>query len=290
MLCGLGALGFGAVTVVVASPAGAAALTRASTASLTVVTSAHVVFNLTVTLPSRYVGTLRGSGQIDFTHNSVMMSLNLLPGRLHSEQRTKQSVTPLSASASTKPIQLTTEWVHGSAYVSLPASLASQIGGVPLAAYPVPAALGNDLNTSISQTSVAITYAHLLVDTLVGQHTRGAGTRTMSGVRVSGTAVTLNLAELLKIVPAIGPVMGTALGPMSNTSIPATIWTDSRGRLIQVTFSQPKSAKSGLAGTVRFSAFNAPLTITAPAAATVQSMPKGERAFLEAQNPFANSR
>jgi hypothetical protein len=168
--------------------------------------------------------------------------------------------------------------------------VASQIGGVPLAPYPVPAALGNDLNTSLSQTSVAITYAHLLVDTLVGQHTRGAGKRTMSGVRVSGTAVNLNLGELLKIVPAIGPVMGTALAPMSNTAIPATIWTDSRGRLIQVTFSQPKSATGGLAGTVRFSAFNVPVTITAPAAATVRPMPKQELDFLEAQDPFANSR
>ncbi|HWW52723.1 MAG TPA: hypothetical protein VNY84_03090, partial [Acidimicrobiales bacterium] len=165
VLCGLGALGFGAMTVAVTSPAGAVDLARASRASLTV-TSAHVVFNLTVTLPSRYVATLRGSGQIDFSHNSVVMSLNLLPGQLHSEQRTKQSASPLSSSVSTKPIQLTTEWIHGSAYVSLPASVASQIGGVPLAPYPVPAALGNDLNTSLSQTSVAITYAHLLVDTL----------------------------------------------------------------------------------------------------------------------------
>jgi hypothetical protein len=275
---------------VVTSPAGAAGSARASTPPLSVVTTAHVAFNITVTLPGRYVASLHGTGLIDFAHDNVAVSMTLAPGGLHSNQRTTQSQTPMSSAVSTKPVQLTAEWFGGSAYVGLPASVAQQIGGTPLATYPVTPSLGSDLDTSITQTSVAITYAHLLVDTLVGQHTRGAGRRTMSGVRVSGAAVTLTVAELLKIVPAIGPVMGSALAPLTSLSIPVTIWTDSRGRMIQATFTQPKSAKSGLAGTVRFSSFNAPVTITRPAAGAASPMSKAESDFLVAQNPFANSR
>jgi hypothetical protein len=290
MLCGLGALGLGAVTVVVASPAGASASARASIPPLSVVTSARVAFDVTVTLPAHYVATLRGTGLIDFAHEKATVSITLAPGRLHSNQRTRQPVSPLYSEVSTKPIQLTAELIGGSAYVSLPPSVASLIGGAPLATYPMTASLSSDLTTSLTQTSVAITYAHLLVDTLVGQHTRGAGSQTMGGVRVSGAAVNLTVAELLKIVPAIGPVMGPALDPLTSLSIPVTIWTDSRGRMIQATFTKPKSAKSGLSGTVRFSAFNAPVSITPPAAGSAPPMSKQEVDFLEAQNPFADSR
>lgn len=277
MLCGLGALGLGAVTVVSTGTVTAGASTR----SLGVITSVSVTFNLVVTRPGHYVTTLRGSGQIDFTHNNGTVVLNLPTGGLHSNQKVAKGKAPPSA-----PIQLKAEWVNGAAYVSLPPSVASLIGGNPTASYPVPASLGKDLDTSIAQTAVAITYAHLLVDTLVGQHTRGMGTRTMSGVRVSGTAVDLTLSELLKIVPAIGPVMGTALAPMARTAIPVTMWTDSRGRLIQATFTQPSNAKTGLTGTVRFTDFNAPVTIAAPAAGTVPTISKGELDYLESQNPF----
>ncbi len=275
-LTGLGALGLGTVTI------GATAPSADASTPLRVVTTADVKFNLTVAVPGHYVTTLHGSGQIDFVHHNVTLSLDLPAAGLHPDERVKDGTAVLH----TGPIQVKGEWIGGAAYVSIPASVATQIKGAPTASYPMPSALAGDLSTSITQTAVAITYAHLLLDTLVGQHTRSAGHQTMSGVKVSGTAVGLTLAELLKIVPAIGPVMGTTLAPMTNMTIPVTIWTDSDGRLVQATFSKPKSSATGLSGTVRFSNFNAPLTLTAPPSGTVHPMSKGELAFLQAQDPL----
>jgi hypothetical protein len=277
MLCRLGALGLGAVTVVATGSA-----TAASAPPLGVITSAAVVFNLTVSVPGHYVTTVRGNGQIDFTHHDVTMSLTLPVTGLHSNQR----VNGKKAVALSGPLQLKGQWIAGAAYVTMPVSLASNIGGAPTASYPVPTSLADDFDTSISQTAVAITYAHLLLDTLVGQHTRDAGHKTMDRARVSGTSVNLTLSELLKIVPALGPIMGTTLAPMAHLSIPVTIWTDSRGRLVQATFTQPKSAVTGLSGTVHFSDFNGPVTMTAPAAGSSHPISKSELAFLRAQNPF----
>jgi hypothetical protein len=278
-LYGLGALGLGAATVVSTGPVSAA-----PPPLLGIISSAKVAFNLTVALPGHYVSTLRGNGQIDFTHHNVTVSLNLPATGLHSNQKIKGK----SASLLTGPLELKGEWINGVAYVSMPPSVAALVGGAPTASYPLPASSAGDIGTSLSQTAVAVTYAHLLVDTLVGQPGRGAGHRTMSGVRVSGTSVDLTLAELLKIVPALGPVLGSTLAPMSHLSIPVTIWTDSHGRMIQATFTQAKSTTAGLSGTVRFSNFNAPVTMTAPPAGTAHPASKGELDFLEGLNPFGS--
>jgi hypothetical protein len=49
---------------------------------------------------------------------------------------------------------------------------------------------------------------------------------------------------------------------------------------------QPKSATTWIAGTVRVSNLNAPVSISAPAANTVRPISKGELAFLATEDPF----
>jgi hypothetical protein len=233
-----------------------------------------------VTLPGHYVTQVRGSGPIDFTHRAVSLSLTLPASGLHANALVKGKKVPSTALA------FRAEWVNGAAYLLVSPSVAALTGGSPTVSYPVPSSLASDITNSIGQTAVAVTFAHLLLDTLVGSDVHRVGTKTMNGVRVSGSAVTLTLAELLKVVPAMAPVMGADLAPMAKTPIPATIWTDSRGRLVQATLTGSRSARIGLTGTVHFSAFGAPVTVSAPPAATVRPIGKGELAYFRAEDPF----
>jgi hypothetical protein len=271
ILCGLGVL----VLVGRGTTAGGSLPTPG------VVTTAHVSFNLQAALPGHYVTPVRGSGQIDFTHRAVAMSLTLPPSGLHANALAKGKKTP-SATA----LQFRAEWINGVAYLLVSPSLATLTGGAPTVSYPVPSSLAGAISNSIGQTAVAVTYAHLLLDTLVGSDPRRVGSKRIDGARVTGTAVNLTLSELLKVVPAMAPAMGSALAPMAKSAIPATIWTDSRGRLVEATLTKPRSAAAGLTGTVQFSDFGAPVSISAPPAATVRPIGKGELAFFEAVDPF----
>jgi len=270
-LCGLGVL----VLLGQAVPAGASLPTPG------VVSTADVSFSLQATVPGHYVTQLRGNGQIDFTHRAMAMSITLPPAGLHANALAKGEKQPAGSA-----LQLRAEWVNGAAYLTVSPSVAALTGGAPTVTYPVPASLAGSISNSIGQTAVAVTYAHLLLDTLVGSDPRRVGSKRIGGVRVTGTAVRLTLSELLKVVPAMAPVMGSALAPMAKSAIPATIWTDSRGRLVEATVRQAASGPEGLSGTVHFSDFGGSVSISAPAAATVRPIGKGELAFIEAQIPF----
>ena len=274
-LCGLGVL-------VLVGQATAAGDAGGSLPAPGVVTTAHVSFNLHAALPGRYVMQLRGSGQIDFTHHNVSLSITLPASGLHANALVKGKKQP-----ATSALTFRAEWVNDAAYLMVSPSLAALTGGAPTVSYPVPSSLAGNIGNSIGQTAVAVTFAHLLLDTLVGSDSRRAGSKTIDGVRVSGTAVNLTLSDLLKVVPAMAPVMGTALAPMAKTAIPAVIWTDSKGRLVEATLTGSRSAPLGLTGTVQFSDFGAPVTVSAPPAATVRPISKGELAFFQAEDPFA---
>jgi hypothetical protein len=51
------------------------------------------------------------------------------------------------------------------------------------------------------------------------------------------------------------------------------VWVDHRGRLVEVTLTDPKGANASVTGTVRFSNYGAPAPATVPPATTVKPIP-----------------
>ncbi len=127
---------------------------------------------------------------------------------------------------------------------------------------------------------MSITYAKILLDELTAHETvhRLPG-RTIGGVRVTGTRVGLTLSQLLKVVPGLAPTMAKGSATMAHESIPVTVWVDSQGRLIEVVMA-PASGATSLHGTVRFSHYGAPATVTAPPAGAVKPIPAALRGLL----------
>jgi hypothetical protein len=282
--CALGVLGLGTVvTVGAAGLAGAATTTLDGAGKVTpsVITSAHVEFALRIALPGHYVTEMRGNGAIDFTGSAATMTLEQPASGLHANALAKGTHLPSSGQVVMKG-----EWVDGAAYLTLPASLAALVDGPTTFSYPVPAATASDITTALSQTAVAVSYAHILVGALGGRLVGSAGRRTIHGVRVSGTEVDLTLSQLLKVVPALSPVLAASLTPMAHVEIPVTVWVDRKGRLVEATMSQPASARTGISGSVRFFEFDAPVTITTPTAGSVRSASKGELALVGAEDPL----
>jgi hypothetical protein len=210
------------------------------------------------------------------------MSINLTTAGLHSSEIGK------GIPRSTGTLQLQGEWVGGTAYVKVPASLSSLAGGAQELSYAAPAATAHQVDTALSQTAVALTYAHILAGTLAAHEIQHRmGTRSMNGVSATGTKINLTLAQLLKVIPGLSPAMTADIAKMADTEIPVTVWVDRQGRLVQATMAAPViSGMGSITGTVKFSGYNAPVTITAPAAGTVKPVSKSELTLLESENPF----
>jgi hypothetical protein len=268
---GLSALslsGLGALVLGLSPPVGAQATTS-------VVTSASVSMALRLALPGHPVSDLDANGQIEFAGHSLVIAVALpeTAGRAKGQK------------AAT--LDLRGELINGTVYLTLPPSLVPKAGS-PNVYYAVSAGTASDLSTALSQTAVAVTYAKILLDTLAGQQAlQKLGSRTIAGVRVTGIRTTLSLAQLFKVMPALSPVTQGALTPMANTPIPLTAWVDGQGRLVEAVLTQPKGARTWIAGTIHFSNFNAPVTINAPPAATEHPISKTQLATLAAANPFA---
>jgi hypothetical protein len=275
-LGGLAALGLHAWG---AGPAAGASTTPHKTPPVT--TSADFAVNLHVSMPAQYALDLQSTGQADFVHHDVTLTLDLPTAGLHAPDIAK-GVAP-----TTGLMALQVEWVNGVGYLTVPAALSALAGGATALSYAVPAATARKVNTAISQTAVAVTYAHILINTLAGNAAQHhVGTKTLGGKSVTGTEVDLTLSQLLKVVPGLTPEMTKDAKAMGATKIPVTIWVDRSGRLVQATMATTKSSQAAISGTVTFSNFNAPVTIAAPAAGTVKPISKSELALLEAENPF----
>jgi hypothetical protein len=282
-LSGLAALGLNSLATGTAAAAAAATSTPKSTVRTpTVTTSVTFALNLHISLPKNNAITVRGTGQADFAHQSVTMAMDVATTGLH------LSTTRKGAPKGGESLQIQGEWVGGTAYIKVPASLSSLDGGAQELSYAAPAAVARQLDTALSQSAVALTYAHILAGTLAAQETQHhMGTRTMSGVSATGTKIDLTLAQLLKVIPGLAPAMTNDAQKMADTEIPVTVWVDKEGRLVEATMAAPATSGFGsIIGTVRFSDYNAPVTITAPAAGTVKAVSKSELSLLESEIPF----
>ena len=275
-ICGLGALALGALT---AGPAGAATPGTAPTSPL--ISSAAMSVNLRLARPGRAVTSMVARGRIDVTHGAMTLTVTLPESGPRPHGLAKNRPHPNGA------LTFGGAWVGGTGYLTLPSSVAALAGGAPSVSIPPTATLRTEVMTALTQTAAAITYARILLGTLTSpQAPTRVGTRIINGRRAQGTEVNLTLSQLLKVVPALSPAMGVTEGAMGRTEIPVTVWVDRQGRLVEADMAQPKSAATWMAGTVRFSNFNAPVTISAPPADTVRPISKGELAFLAAEDPF----
>ncbi len=224
-----------------------------------VVASATFAINLKVQVPGDAAVAWRADGQADFVHHAAQELVTVAPsaGLMPAHQ----------------PLELEATWVHDHAYVTLPSDTFGP-DAMPTESVPETATAARSIDLTLTQSAVALTYARQLLPDISADGTRrSAGTRRIDGTRVSGTNVDLTLSQLLKVNPALSPAMGGQLRVFGDLKMRATVWIDRAGRLVEVTLrpSTPHAAAS-ISGTMRFSHYNEPLSITSPAAGTVKSM------------------
>jgi hypothetical protein len=276
-LGGIATLGVGTLGAGTANGA-----SKAQTETTPVATSVSFTMNLRVTLPGQYATELHAHGKTDFVHHAMEASVTLPPVGLHASQ-------PESAGTllGPKPLVLQALWVDGHAYVLVPASLAALVGGAKALSIPVPATDANKVATAFTQSSVALSYAHLLLSELAQhQQQHRMGTRTIDGVSASGTEVDLTLAQLLKVVPGLSPAMSDESQALEQTSIPVTVWVDHKGRLVEVAMAATNSSVGSVSGTVQFFDYDGSVTVAAPAAGTVKPIPQSVEQLLNGLDLF----
>jgi hypothetical protein len=271
-LGGVVALGSGAASGIAAfGPAAATqshgvAAARAGDASTAVVTSVSFTVDLHAHIPGRPTVHLAVQGQMNFVRHTVTAAVTLprpaLPASVAGALPRGDSVT------------LRTEWVNQHAYMVVPSGWSALADGAPVLSLPMSPSLRRAVMTTLTQSAVALTYAKLLLDELTDEHTaHRVAPRVIDGVAATGTHVELTLAQLLKLVPEMSPTMSRDAARLADQTIPATVWVDNRGRLVEVTLTDPKGTTAAVTGTVRFANYGAPAPATPPPATTVKPIP-----------------
>jgi hypothetical protein len=252
-------------------------------ASNGVTTSVSFTLNLRVKVPNQDAAGWQASGEADFTTHTAQESVTLpLPG-LHALDVGKTGLLP-----GDKDLVLGAKWIGGSMYITVPSTLSGLAGGAPVLSLPISAAEVGQVDVALDRSAVALTYAKVLLNDLAGHGAqRRAGTRTIDGVKVTGTRVGLTLDQLLKVSPGLSPAMIGDLSMFGNDIIPVTVWIDAKGRLKELTMSLTgKGSAPSISGTVEFSDYNAPVTITAPPASSVKPVGPALQKLLSSLNLF----
>jgi hypothetical protein len=284
---GMAAVGGLAAFGITAFDAGPAlASTKGSATTPAVTTSATFTVALQIEMPKDFAINLRGQGQADFAHRSVSMTIEVPTAGLHPHDLQQ------GAAASDQALEVQAEWIGGKAYLRVPSGLRALATGAQELSYHPSEAETDQVDTTLSQTAVAITYAKLLLDTLAGKEkVHHLGSRSIDGTTGTGTEINLTLTQVLKIVPGLSPAMESDIVKMGSAAIPVTVWVDPQGRLLQVTLAPGvKTSRGSISGTVTFSDLDQPVSITAPAAASVLPLSRSEQDMLRAEIPFAFSK
>jgi hypothetical protein len=279
-LGGLTALGVGTFGTGPAS-----GVKKAHVATPPVATSVDFAANLQIQLPAHYATAVQLKGDVDFTHHALDASISLPSSGLQPSKLAQGLLQQFG------PLQIGAQWVGDHAFLTVPAKLAALLGGGHAFSYPVSSATAQKLDTVISQSAVAITYPDELLDTMdapAAQHP--AGRRTIGGVPVTGTKVTLTVAQLLKVVPGLSALMGNDLKSMAGVTIPVTMWVDAKGRLVKATMAaSAKGSVASITGTLQFSHYNRTLDIAAPAAGSVKALSTSQQQLFSAEDPFESA-
>jgi hypothetical protein len=275
-LCGMSALALGMFD------------TEAATASphrpSAVATSVAFTLNLRVSTVKDPVRLL-AHGEMDFVHHAITATVTVPPAGLESDGLAKAGIRP-----GKKDLTLKAEWVSDRAYVTLPTSLDGLIGGASALDFPVTHTESESVDTSLNQSAVALTYAHLLLGDLTGnQHVQHLHARTVDGVRSTGTRADVTLAELLKLIPELSPAMTDDSGAMGKIEIPVTVWVDGQGRLVEVAMASTKGSPDSVTGTVRFSHYNGSVNVVPPPASKVKQATAGVQHLLGGLSLFGSA-
>jgi hypothetical protein len=266
-----GAVAFGGIVAL------GMATIRPATASTTVATSVSFSVNLWADPPAQPATHFVVQGQMDFVRHTITAAVTV--------PRTALQPTSSEASAAFLPagdtMNLHTEWIDGHAYMTVPASWSRLVKGARALSLPTSSSARRTIDTALTQSAVALTYAHILLDQLTGHHaTHMAHSRVIGGIPVTGTTANLTLAELLKLVPELSPTMTRNAATMAGRTIPITVWVDHQGRLVEVTMRAAPGDTASVTGTVRFSNYDAPDRLQAPTATTVKPLPPALRQLL----------
>jgi hypothetical protein len=253
--------------------------------SAPVTTSVAFTANFRVQQPGQYATGWRANGTADFAHRSAEESVTLPSSGLHALGMAAGAILP-----GHDQMTLQAKWVAGRAFVTVPPSLSHLFDSAGEVAIPVSAALARKIDLELNQSAVALTYAKVLLGELAGnQAQHRVGSRNIDGVRASGTEIMVTLTELLKITPGLSPTMSQDATTFGTEAIPVTVWIDHKGRLLEVTMTDPgKGTVPSLSGSIQFSHFNDPVTIAVPPANEVTTIPDAAHRLLSGFNLFGN--
>jgi hypothetical protein len=279
-----GVVAFGGIAALGMASFGAGATTglstlsdasKASHTSVAVATSVAFVVDLYAHVPARRNAHFQVEGQMDFVHHTLTATVTVPSNALHATAANAQ------VNLTGNPTKLHTEWVGRHAYLSVPSSWAALARGAQTLSLPTSPSLQRMVATALTQSAVALTYAKILLNDLTEDQTsHRLGTRTIEGVSASGSQVQLTLAQLLKLVPQLTPTMTKNIASMADATIPAAVWVDGQGRLVEVNLAASKSSAASITGTVQFSDYGAPVKTTVPPATTVKPIPRALQQLL----------
>jgi hypothetical protein len=265
-IAALGMASFGA-----GADTGSVTLSDATTANHTsavVATSVMFAVDLYAHVPARRTAHVQVEGQMNFIDHTMTATVTVPSDALHA------TASNAEVYAAGSPKKLHTEWVGHQAYLSVPSSWAAQARGAQTLSLPTSPALQRMVTTALTQSAVALTYAKILLDDLTNhQKAHRLGARIIGGVPASGSQVQLTLTQLLKLVPQLTPTMTKNIASMADATIPAMVWVDGQGRLVEVKLAASKGSDASVTGTVQFSHYGAPAKAVVPPASTVKPIP-----------------
>lgn len=235
---------------------------------------------------------LIAQGQMDFVHHALQAMVTLPnPGPVPTANPGPHATgTPTTPPPPAGPMQLRAEWVNDHAYVTIPPSLTAMAGGAHECSLSGSPAMSQKVDVALSQSAVALTYAKILLNALTEQQTvHHLKPRTIDGVAETGVQADLTMAQLLKLVPELSPAMTSGPRTPVEGSIPLTVWVDQEGRLVEVTVGGTKGGESTITGSMRFSHYNAPVSVIAPAPGTFQPLPPNLQLMFGGVNIFGGS-
>jgi hypothetical protein len=256
-----------------------------------VATSVSFAVDLRAKVPGKTTVHLVVKGQMNFARHTVAAEVTVPTNARRTPASEADAQVDADADADTQvdaaaaptqsPMTLHTEWVGQHAYLAVPASWTAMAKGAQIVSLPTSPSLRRTVDTALSQSAVALTYARLLLDDLTAhQSVHRLGSRTIDGVAASGAEVALTLHQLLKLVPELSPTMTKYASSMANQSIDASVWVDRQGRLVDVTLAPGKADDASITGAVRFSQYDATDRAAKPAATTVRPIPRAMRRLL----------
>jgi hypothetical protein len=278
-----GAVALGGIVALGWATLGAGAVYGTNSMGTAVATSVSFTVDVRAEIPApnKVRMHLLVRGEMDFAHHTLAAAVTV-PDASPRSSASNAEIMPAGGR-----MKLNLEWVDDHAYVAVPSSLSVPAGDAQSLSLPVSPSTDKEVDTALAQSAVALSYARILLKELTADQTvHPLGWRTFDGISATGTQVGLTLGQLLKLVPELSPAMTGVATTLANEIIPATVWVDHRGRLVEVTMAATKGNPASITGMVRFSHYDAPDKVTAPPATTVRPIPPALRQILGGLNFF----